>query len=424
MHIYFSGIGGVGLGPLAEIARDAGFTVSGSDLSPSLMTDQLTQKGVAVSFTQDSDSISHTHASHPIDWFVHTAALPEDHPELRFARENNIKISKRDELLAYIIKEKNLKLIAVAGTHGKTTTTAMLVWAMQQCHIPVSYSIGTQVSFGPSGKYDSASEFFIYECDEFDRNFLHFKPTVSLITNIDYDHPDTYPTPQSYTDAFEAFIRQSQLCIIWQEYIRENTSLETNTTLRTIDRQSDEVQQAVEKLPLIGKHNRENAHLAASLLQEYFHIDHESIVSALATFPGTSRRFEKLADNLYSDYAHHPIEIAATIQLAQEVSPTVYVVYQPHQNARQYDVKKDYDHCFDSASGVYWLPTYLSRENTLQPVLSADELGSIVEGVDTKTAQMDADLWQSIEDRRKSGIVVLMGAGDIDTWARQQLALS
>src|SRR5690606_5798559 len=109
-----------------------------------------------------------------------------------------IKVAKRDELLARILHEKNLKLIAVAGTHGKTTTTGMMVWLLQQLGVPVSYSVGSTLSFGPSGKFDPKSEYFVYECDEFDRNFLHFHPYLSLITSVGYDHPDIYPTPENY----------------------------------------------------------------------------------------------------------------------------------------------------------------------------------------------------------------------------------
>src|SRR5690606_6087786 len=141
--------GGVGLGPLAEIALDAGYRVSGSDAHESPMTRKLQDRGVNVKIGQTIKHISRVNAENPIDWVVHTSALPQKHPELLFALDHNIRTSKRDELLAEIIKEKNLKLIAIAGTHGKTTTTGMLVWLFKQFHIPVSYSIGTTISYGP-----------------------------------------------------------------------------------------------------------------------------------------------------------------------------------------------------------------------------------------------------------------------------------
>jgi len=157
MKIYFSGIGGVGLGPLAEIAYDAGYTVIGSDMSKSLTTDELRKRGIEIEFNQDGSFLKSSHQDQPIDWFIYTSALPETHPELLLAKELGIKTAKRDELLAHIIKEKNLKLIAIAGTHGKTTTTGMLVWAFKLLNVPVSYSVGSTLSFGPSGMFDPES---------------------------------------------------------------------------------------------------------------------------------------------------------------------------------------------------------------------------------------------------------------------------
>jgi UDP-N-acetylmuramate--alanine ligase len=127
MNIYFSGLGGVGIGPLVEIAKDAGHTVMGSDLGESLATDELRAEGITLNIGQDGTFLRACHEATPLDWFVHTAALPDDHPELVLARQLGIRISKRDEFLAYIIQEKDLKLIAISGTHGKTTTTGMMV---------------------------------------------------------------------------------------------------------------------------------------------------------------------------------------------------------------------------------------------------------------------------------------------------------
>jgi UDP-N-acetylmuramate--alanine ligase len=121
---------------------------------------------------------------------------------MRFCNEHDIKMSKRDELLSNLINEKNLKLVAIAGTHGKTTTTAMAIWLFKQLGIPVSYSVGGKLSFGDMGEYHPDSEYFVYEADEFDRNFLSFKPYISLIAGVDWDHADIYPTRDNYYDAF------------------------------------------------------------------------------------------------------------------------------------------------------------------------------------------------------------------------------
>lgn len=419
MHIYFSGIGGVAIGPLAEISHDAGYTVSGSDLSESLMTKQLRERGIDVVIGQDGSRIAAQHDKLPIDWFVYTAALPADHPELTFARENGIRTSKRDELLAHIIREKELKLIAVSGTHGKTTTTGLLVWAFGQLGLPVSYSVGTTLSFGPSGKFDAASEYFVYECDEFDRNMLHFEPHLSLITSLDHDHFDTYPTVDEYRHAFVKFLEQSSYSLLWEKDLRY-LQADPAADLEAYDELMN-----LSHLKLAGDHVRHNAYLVERALSRLLpETHHDRIVDAINSFPGTARRFEKLAENLYSDYGHHPVEIAATLQLAREISKDIVLVYQPHQNIRQHEVRDQYTTCMRLASEIYWLPTYLSREDPKLEILKPEQLTEkLVNRDSVHYAELNEGLWNDIEKHRQGGRLVLaMGAGSIDGWLREQLA--
>jgi UDP-N-acetylmuramate--alanine ligase len=413
MNIFFSGIGGVAIGPLAEIARDAGHTVVGSDLAENLVTDHLREEGIAFSIGQDGSFLRQCHEKSTIDWFVYTAALPETHPELVAARELGLRIGKRDEFLAYVIQEKDLKLIAVSGTHGKTTTTGMMVWAFQQLGIPVSYSVGTTISFGPSGKYDPASEYFVYECDEYDRNFLHFNPYISLLTSVDYDHPDTYPTEQEYINAFQQYMSQSKHTILWREDAEFLGSVPPSSWIL------DEVL----PLTLPGAHNRRNATLVAKAFEFLDISKQDTALTALSTFPGTDRRFERLASNLYSDYGHHPKEIAATLQLARELSEHIVLVYQPHQNQRQHRIKDLYKDQFLLAEQIYWLPTYLSREDASQLVLTPEELTKGLENRESVIiADLDDSLWKAIQAARHTGKLVLcMGAGTIDGWLRARL---
>ena len=416
MNIYFSGLGGVGIGPLAEIAHDAGHTVTGSDLSQSLVTRELQQKGVSVAIGQDGEYLRETHAKTPLDWFVYTAALPADHPELLTAKELGIRTGKRDEFLAEFIKNHHLKLIAISGTHGKTTTTGMAVWAFKQLGIPVSYSIGTTVSFGSSGAYEPDSEYFIYECDEYDRNLLHFTPLLSLLTSIDYDHPDTYPTEDDYKATFRQYVDQSEQTIAWKkdlDYIKQPP------TDATWVLEADEVA----AITLAGEHNRRNATLVVKGL-EYLNIGSpEANAKVLEAFPGTDRRFEKLADGLYSDYGHHPEEIAATLQLANELSDSIVLVYQPHQNWRQHFIKDQYTDQFELAEKVYWLPTYLTRENPNQATLLPEELTVHITNKEAITyAELNNQLWDEIQQQRNAGkLVLFMGAGTIDAWVRERL---
>lgn len=417
MNVYFSGIGGVALGPLAEIARDAGHTVAGSDATEGLMTHEMQRQGVSISIGQDGSFLRKRHAEAPLDWFVYTAALPVDHPELVLAKELGIRTGKRDEFLAEFIKTHNLKMIAIAGTHGKTTTTGMTVWALKQLGIPVSYSIGTTVSFGASGAYEQGSEYFVYECDEYDRNFLHFSPFLSLITSVDYDHPDTYPTEENYREAFRTYIAQSEHTIAWQQdlsYLHQ----EPEDDIWAL--QPDDV--LALKIP--GEHNRRNATLVIKGLEKLGIGNSNARVTVLENFPGTDRRFERLADNIYTDYGHHPEEIAATLQMARELSDNVVLVYQPHQNWRQHFIKDNYVDQFEAASKVFWLPTYLTRENPEQVVLTPTELTQHVTNKESITyGELDDELWNEVTALHSAGALVLfMGAGTIDGWVREKLA--
>ena len=425
MNIYFSGIGGVGIGALAELAASAGHKVFGSDSSKSLTTNRLEKQNFDIKIgEQNGDFLREIQETQTIDWFVYTAALPAGHPELVLARELGLKISKRDELLNHLIEEKNLKLIAVSGTHGKTTTTGMLIWVFKQLGIPASWSIGTTLNFGEAGFFDPKSEYFIYEADEFDRNFLHFSPFVSLITSIDYDHTDIYKTPEEYLEAFIEFSGQSEFTMSWKDQHGEIFKDIHNKVL---------LSEADTEITLPGEHNKRNAELVIETLDYIdsfnpgkFDADlHQKTIGALNSFPGIDRRFEQIANNIYSDYGHHPVEIKATLQMAREVAQNsglngVALVYQPHQNVRQVEVKDDYtDDIFENTDKIIWLPTYLSRENPDLEILSPDFLARKISGGKIKFADLNEDLAAKITSLKNEGYLVLaMSAGTLDGWLR------
>lgn len=422
MKLYFSGISGVAIGPLALMAVDAGYEVVGSDLKHSSFFDNLESRGAQVNEGQDGSFIQSVHEKAPIDWFVMTAALPDDHPELEFARSNNIRISKRDELINQILDDKSLNLLAVAGTHGKTTTTAMLVWLFKQFDIPISYSVGTTLSFGPSAQYQENSQYFVYEADEFDRNFLKFTPYSSIITTIDFDHPDTYADDEDYNQAFADFAESTAEQVFL--YDTDSTKLpqfildECSIVAQDDDRLSE--------LTLPGAHNRHNALLATEMFTAIHpELDEEDVITAVNSFPGSHRRFERIADNLYSDYAHHPNEIKAMIQMGQELSSHIVIVYQPHQNKRQMEIMQQggYGETFEGAHSVYWLPTYISRE-TSDDVIDPQTLGVSSSSTDSITyTQMNEEFKSTIENELKDGaLVIAMSAGDLDGWIRSEFA--
>lgn len=419
MHIYIAGVGGTGLSPLARLAQDCGFKVAGSDLQPNANTDMLKQQGVTVYIGQSGREIAQEHQQSPIDWFVYSSALPPGHPELVFAQEHGIRATKRDAFFNHVAKTKNLQIVAASGTHGKTTATAMLVWCFKQLGEPLSYAIGTNIDFGASAAYEPDAKFFIYEADEFDRNFLSFAPFVSVVTTVDYDHRETYPTPEDYQAAFREFINQSEHTFSWQEIIDYLELSESQSTLHIFGDQTDTSQ-----LTLAGEHNRRNGFLVLEAVKWLLpHRNEGEIVQIINKYPGSERRMEQLARNLYTDYAHHPAEIAATIQLAREMADKIVVVYQPHQNIRQHEVKDLYQHAFDGAQHVYWLPTYLTREDPDLPVLKPDQLTShLNQEVNVDVADLDQSLARHIREHIDQGtLVVLMGAGSIDDWARANI---
>lgn len=423
MHILFSGIGGTAIGPLALIAHQAGFEVSGSDKQDSQYIEYLRHHGIAtISIGQTKDDIEQLHAQNPIDWIVYSSAVAIEnphHPELVFAQENNIKISKRDELLNLILTKTNKKLIAIAGTHGKTTTTAMMIWLFKELGIPVSYSVGAKISFGEMGHFDPDSEYFIYECDEFDRNFLAFSPYLSLITGIDYDHHEIFPTRKDYQDAFRQFLSQSEHATVWSSDITAN-QLEIGPTYATID----DLDPRIDSLGIAGHVNRRNAWQVICSTQQLTQKSHDELTAKIQTFPGLSRRFEKLKDNLYTDYAHTIPKIEGCLQLAHELSDNIVVVHEPLTDRRQHYIKQDYATLFEGVKKLYWVPSYLAREDPDQAVLTPAELISCMNNPEiAEPADLNSALKTAIQSHLDQGdlVVCLSGGGghSLDEWLRQ-----
>lgn len=426
MHIFFSGIGGTGIGPLALVAKQAGYEVSGSDKQDSLYIEYLKKHGITdIHIGQDKEAIAQVHSKHPIDWFVYTSALPLENPnapELQFCREQAVKMSKRDELLNQIISEKNLRLIAIAGTHGKTTTTAMTIWLLKQLGLPIGYILPAKSSFAEMGDYNPAAQYFVYECDEFDRNFLSFQPYVSLITGIDWDHPDIYPTREDYNAAFREFLEQSEKAYMWQaDADRLDLVPAENQVLL------DEADPSIgTTLQLPGLVNRQNAWLVANTMQAVLGQPLDTLIKHLNGFPGVSRRFEEIVPGLYSDYAHTPPKIRGALELAHEIAGSnVVVVYEGLHNTRQHFIKDELKHLFDGVKKLYIVPSYLAREDTSLKLLTPDDLklllNSAMQG-NTEKAALDSHLRSTILQHLSDGDTVLCitagGGHSLDEWLR------
>lgn len=432
MHIYFSGIGGTGIGPLALVALNAGYQVSGSDKQDSQYIHYLKQRGIEnIHIGQSKAAINSCHDHSPIDWFVYTSALPLENPnapELQFCHEQSIKMTKRDDLLNHILKEKDLSLLAIAGTHGKTTTTAMVVWLFTQLKIPLSYILPAKTSFCEMGRYDPNSKFFVYEADEFDRNFLAFQPFSSIITGVSWDHHEIFPTRDDYRQAFNEYISQCQNVFIWQEdadYLNIDPSLDSFSQVMIEDSSNNNIA----KINLAGFYNRLDAWLAIKQTHHATQIPIETLIKTINHFPGLQRRMEAIAPNLYSDYAHTPEKIRGAMSVAQEMAiknnQNIIVVYEPLTNRRQLYIERDYQDCFQGADHIYWLPSYLAREDPKQRLVSPSELISYLDNPSiAEPSQRDQTLITKIKKHlNNNDMVVCMAGGggnSLDEWIRDK----
>ncbi len=414
------------MGPLALIAHQSGHEISGSDKQDSQYLAYLQDKGLHdIHVGQSAEAIESLHQKKPIDWIVFSSAVlieNADHPELIFAKKQEIRTSKRDELLNKIIADNGQKLIAIAGTHGKTTTTAMVVWLLKQSGQPLSYSVGAKLSFGDMGQFDSRAEYFVYECDEFDRNFLAFHPYLSLISGISWDHHEIFPTSKAYNEAFHQFIGQSEWTILWPKDMKY-LNLQSSNSIFSPDpklTQSD-------KLTLVGQVNRENGWLAIQAVAELTQEPYDKLASLMNNFPSLSRRMEQLVPGLYSDYAHTPEKIRGAIETALEIvkddTSKLVIVYEPLTNRRQHYIKKLYSDLFRDINKLYWVPSFLTREDPAQKVLTpADLIANMTNPQIAEPADMNDNLKQTIQKHLDQGDQVVCltggGGGSLDEWLR------
>jgi len=430
MHIYFSGIGGAGISSLALMAKQAGFEVSGSDKQDNHNLHYLKEQGITnVHVGQSREQIAAVHEARPIDWFVYTSALPmeqPDAPELRFCEEYGIKTSKRDEFLNYLLEKQQLKLIAIAGTHGKTTTTAMTIWLFKQLGIPISYSVAGTISFGEAAQLVPSSEYFVYEADEFDRNFLAFHPVFSIITGVDWDHPDIYPTREEYYQAFWDFIGQSKQAVLWNDDAKR-LAIEPSETVLVLDDGDKDIEARVR---LSGRVNRLDAWLVAHAVQRLTGRSLDELLGHLNAFPGVGRRFEEIVPRLITDYAHTAPKIRGALATAHEVAgDNVVVVYEGLHNTRQHFMKDELKHLFDGVKKLYVVPTYLAREDPNLPLLEPKDIIALLDPATQSRAEpaaLDDRLHGTIQQHLDDGDLVLCitagGGNSLDEWLRREFS--
>ena len=329
----------------------------------------------------------------------------------------------------------------------------MIIWLCLKIGLPISYLVGTTLPFAEAGRYDEKSKFLIYEADEYDRNFLRFYPWLGVIMTVSFDHSDIYGSREEYLKAFRQFEKQCE------GVIRSGMELEgirLSGKIRRVDASVAvlAVEKLVENLRGVGEGiekwgamsgveesetkkrdlkieaeegEREIGGSETGIREELRDKEllRKRLIALINEFPGVKRRFERIEEGVYTDYGHHPEEVSATVEMALEEAKNtgrkgVVVVYEPHQNTRQWEVREGYGKAFLGVDKLYWLPTFLTREDESLAILSPEEL---IGGLDNKEvgerAEMDESLAERLLSAKNDGfLVLLMSAGPADKWYR------
>lgn len=273
------------------------------------------------------------------------------------------------------------------------------------------------------GHFEPGSEYFIYEADEFDRNFLSFNPRLAMIAGIDWDHHDIYPTRESYHEAFREFLGQSEQSVLWQDDA-ERLGLAAASNRLAL---SKTAMNADKKLTIPGLVNRQNAMLVANGIALLSGKTIDELLVYLDKFPGVSRRFEPIIPDLYTDYAHTPPKIRGALQLAREVAgDNVVVVYEGLHNTRQHFIKEELEHLFDDVKHLYIVPSYLAREDTRLAHLEAVDLIKLLSPAARAKAEpatlgkpLETAIRHHLAKRRLVLCLTAGGGGSLDEWLRQ-----
>jgi UDP-N-acetylmuramate--alanine ligase len=428
-RVYFVGIGGIGMSALARYYQSRGWAVSGYDLTPSPLTRQLEREGMAIHYEDLPESLPAL-----IDLAVYTPAVPSSLGELQALRSRNIPLLKRSEALGLISKEHYT--IAVAGTHGKTTTTAMVAHILKENGVDMTAFIGGIANnFGSNLHLGRGPEsVLVVEADEYDRSFLRLAPNISIVNAIDADHLDIYGDQRHLVEGFEQFAALSDDCVI----VKEGLALEGETApqlrfgfgpdnafqasdIEQHDGETDFVlvhdeERTPVHLNMAGLHNVLNA-TAAFAATATLGLEPEGIAAALATFRGVQRRFDIRVKNsrhcYIDDYAHHPEEIKSCLSAIKTSFPSkrVTLVFQPHLFTRTRDFMEDFASALAMADDLILLDIYPAREQPIEGVTSQALLDRIT--IPNKCLCPKERLLELIDARRPE-LLVTMGAGNID----------
>ena len=446
--IHFVGIGGIGMSGIAEVMHNLGYSVQGSDIAEGYVVEGLRKRGIPVMIGQRAENVANAAV------VVTSTAVKRDNPEVVAALTQRIPVVRRAEMLAELMRLK--RTVAVAGTHGKTTTTSMIAAMLDAGGVdPTVINGGIINSYGSNARL-GASEWMVVEADESDGSFLRLDGTIAVVTNIDPEHLDHYGSFDAVKEAFVEFIENvpfygaAILCVDHSEVqgiipkIRDRrvitygfsaqadvrgddvTPVPGGNRFDVVVRQRDGSSRRIEgiELPMPGRHNVQNA-LAAIAVAIEMGCSDDCIQRGFGGFHGVKRRFTKVGEvagaTIIDDYAHHPVEIRAVLSAAREgARGRVIAVVQPHRFTRLRDLMDDFQGAFNDADVVYAAPVYPAGE---QPIEGVDS-EALVAGLrarghrDAATVAGPGELAEELAVTLEPGdTVVCLGAGDITKWA-------
>lgn len=439
-HIHIVGIGGFGMSAIARVLLRQGYYVSGSDRRLNALTHALVQEGAEIF---EGDDPQHVMGAEMV---LTSSAVQPDHVELAMAHSLEIPVYKRSDIIAELMSGQ--EGIAVAGTHGKTTTTAMITHILIETLQSPSYIIGGILRNTGRNAGVGNGRAFVIEADEYDHMFLGLRPQVAVLTSAEYDHPDFFRTPADMLHAFSEFINllpadgllvacvaEPSAAILAQNRLVGGGSVVTygihhgqamwrahNIHLSEDGRTTFEVTRDGERsgtvqLQIPGEHNVLNA-LAALIVADHQGVPFDSAADALATFQGAGRRFDPRGEVngvlVIDDYAHHPTAIRATLEAARQRFPerTLWAVWQPHTYSRTQSLLDGYLVAFDAADHVLVTDIYAAREDPIPGVSSAEVVAAMAHPSAHHTPGLDDAVDWLLRSVQPPAVVVIMSAGD------------
>src|SRR3989338_2954213 len=412
--IHFVGIGGIGVSAMARMALIEGKRVTGSDTNESEIINELKKLGAVIKIGHNEKNIEHE-----TDLVVYSPAIPRDNVEMVIAKKLNIRTISYPQSLGDV--SENKYTIAVSGTHGKTTTTAMLADILRDGYLDPTVVVGSLLKRGKTNFIHGKSKFFIAEACEYKRSFLQLQPNVLVITNIDFDHLDYFKNLVDIQRAFRELVSK----IGERDYVvcNPNDKMIAPALSKCVSKIIDYTTQGATglKLKIPGKHNIQNA-LACLAVANILGINHSDAIKSFNNFEGTWRRFElkgqtKKRTLIYDDYAHNPTEIQATLEGARELfkNKKITVIFQPHLYSRTKIFLNDFSRSFGSVDRVIVLPIYAAREQE-DPEINSKMLASGIKKYNKETYYIEYEQIMNEFNSDMFGsedVIITMGAGDV-----------